>query len=251
MAAADIAAQIAAYDQNKVTSESALNDALKQYGIPEIRQNVAGLRTTVANTTNALKSVDPSVTGRTQGSLVTEAQRQRQVNTERAPIADQLGTFSGQLNDSERNLNEATGQANQLASNKVNDYNMGRQALQSQYDTAYKAEQDAAAREAQRQAFEYQKQQDAIGNQLASAKAYSSGAGKAASPAATKAAVTQHVASGLASMVGKDGKVGNNTWAAALNDAVGAGYTVREFWQKFGQYVNPKYKSSYAGYAQR
>jgi hypothetical protein len=67
-------------------------------GVPEIRNNVAGLRTTVANTTNALNNVDPSVTGRTSGSLVTEAQRQRLVNMERAPIASELQNESGNLN---------------------------------------------------------------------------------------------------------------------------------------------------------
>jgi hypothetical protein len=68
MDSATLARKLADYDANPVTSANALNEALGKYGVPEIRNTVSGLRTTVANTTNALNNVDPSVTGRTSGS---------------------------------------------------------------------------------------------------------------------------------------------------------------------------------------
>jgi acetyl/propionyl-CoA carboxylase alpha subunit len=145
MDSAALAAKLASYDATPVTSASALNEALGQFGVPEIRNTVSGLRTTVANTTNSLNAVDPSVTGRTQGSLVTEAQRQRQVSNERAPIADQLTSQTGALTEQQQALKDALDQATTTASGKVNDYNQGRSALQGEYDIAYKREQDTAA----------------------------------------------------------------------------------------------------------
>lgn len=142
---ADLASQLATYDAKPVTSTDALNAALTQYGVPEIRNTVSGLRTTVANTTNALNNVDPSVTGRTQGSLVTEAQREKQVNNERAPIAQNLTDENSSLSQNQQDLTDALGQANTQATNQVNDYDAGRTALQDEYTTAYQREQDAAA----------------------------------------------------------------------------------------------------------
>lgn len=247
-----LAANIAEYDKNKVTSADALNKALAQFGVPEIRNTVSGLRTTLANTNNAYNNVDPSVTGRTQGSLVTEAQRQKQVSNERAPIAQQIQGQSTALSDNQRSLDEANAQATTLATNQVNDYNTGRAALQSQYDTTYKREQDAAAAEAARQAAAESTRQ--FNEQQATTRSSASygGSSSKASASDTKAAVGQHVAQGLASSTGKDGHVSNETWAAALNDYQAAGLgTVRQFWQAYGRYVNGKYGSSYAGYGQR
>ena len=142
-----LAAQIAEQDAKRVNSTDAMNEALAQYGVPEIRKNVAAMRTTVANTNNALKAVDPSVTGRTQNSLVTEAQRAKIVNNERAPIADQLTEQTGALGTMTADANEAEMLATMLAQNRVADWERGRQALQSRYDMTYKAEQDTLAKQ--------------------------------------------------------------------------------------------------------
>lgn len=243
--AAELAGQIAEYDKNKVTSVDAMNEALKQYGVPEIRQTVSGLRTTLANTQNAYNAVDPSVTGRTQGSLVTEAQRQKQVSNERAPIAGQISDQGRMLGDNEKTLQDALGQANTTATNRVNDYVRGREALQSQYDTTYRAEKDAADRaEAIRQFNE---------SQATSRGSASYGGGGGSAKAPTKADVSAHIVSAFTSPQnrGKDGYVGNGTWAAALNDWQAIGGSVREFYHLYDRFVNPKFKTSYAGWAQR
>lgn len=248
MDSAALAAKLADYDANKVTSTDALNKALATFGVPEIRNTVSGLRTTVANTTNSLNNVDPSVTGRTQGSLVTEAQRQKQVSNERAPIAQQLDSQGKALTDQQQALQEAMGQATQTATNEVNDYNTGRTALQSEYDTTYKREQDTASAARQAAADAESKRQFDESLQASAAKG-----GSTAKPSAqeNKASVSNQIVGQLTKLVGKDGKVSNETWAGALADWVGSGYTIREFWQNYGNYVNPKYKASYAGYAQR
>jgi hypothetical protein len=142
-----VAGQLADYDSKRVTSEQAMNEALGQYGVPELRKSVADWRTTTANTRNALNAVDPSVTGRTSQSLVTEAQRQRMVASEREPIAGQLNEQTIASGQDEAALRDALGMATTTATNKVNDWNTGRQSLVDRRDTAYKREQDDMARQ--------------------------------------------------------------------------------------------------------
>jgi hypothetical protein len=77
------------------------------------------------------------------------------------------------------------------------------------------------------------------------------GGGRATTAAEQKAMVSQGIAGQFQKLVGRDGFVGNNTWAAGLADWVASGGTPRQFWQQFGQYVNPKYKPNYSGYNQR
>jgi len=228
MDSATLAKQIASYDAAPVTSTSALNEALGQFGVPEIRKTVSGLRSTVANTSAALDNVDPSVTGRTQGSLVTEAQRQKQVANERAPIAGQLTKFSGALNDNERALQDALGQATTVANNRVADYTRGRDALQSQYDTTYKREQDAAAAEANRQALQLQRQQS-------SSKASSS----TSSPANISSAAAT-IDSALKTKLGRDGFASPYDYNAAKSAWASDGFDVARFDAIFGKYKNPK-----------
>lgn len=139
---AEIAQQLAAFDANRKSSADVINEAMSQYGVPEIRSRVAGIRTTLANTENALNNVDPSVTGRTSRSLVTEAQRSRIVNKEREPIAAQYGQQSRALSDESANLNEQQRAAEMLAQGRIADYTTGRNALQSQYNDTLSRENE-------------------------------------------------------------------------------------------------------------
>jgi hypothetical protein len=238
MDSATIARQLADYDAKRVTSTDAMNQALAQYGVPEIRNTVSGLRTTLANTTNALNSVDPSVTGRTQGSLVTEAQRQRQVARERAPIAGQLDSQGKQLGDAQTNLNDALGQATTLATNRVNDWNAGRQALQGQYDNTYKREQDTLA---QQLAQEQMRRDQTNGDRqfaLQSMKASSGGGG--GNQSMSKQQVTAAIRQGLESVKGRDNHVAPADLARAHSDWLNSGLSDKDFWAAFQGYWNPK-----------
>lgn len=158
---AQIAGQLATYDKNRKSSADIMSEALKEYGVPEIRSNVANLRTTIANTENALNAVDPSVTGRTSRSLVTEAQRSRIVNNERAPIAEQLSGQGRALSTESANLTEQQRAAETLAQGRINDYTTGRTALQSQYNDALARENEARRRAEADRAFNYTKEKDA------------------------------------------------------------------------------------------
>lgn len=150
--------QLQDYDKNRKNSVDVLNDAMKQYGVPEIRSRVSGLRTTLGNTENALNAVDPSVTGRTQGSLVSEAQRQKQVSNERAPIAEQYGQQTRALGNESANLSDQLQAAQLLAQNQVSDYDRGRQSLSSQYEVATARELEKRRREEADRAYQLQVQ---------------------------------------------------------------------------------------------
>lgn len=240
--AKDAAAQIASFQQPD--SASVLSQAQQKYGIQGLQDRVNTYKTLTGNLTGAIAAVDPSVTGRTSGSLVTEGQRSALVSREKAPIIGQLGTaqtgLEGATNDFNTADKNARGEADMTIADNKTKYDKLMQTYTMANDreqTQAKAAQDAADRAESVRQFNVQQA-------ASSAKSASS----AANPAAVKLQVGQHVAEGLSSNVGKDGKVSNQTWSAALNDAVSAGFTVREFWQKYGQFVNDKYKSSYAGY---
>jgi hypothetical protein len=184
---------------------------------------------------------------------VTEAQRQRIVNNERAPIAQDLSGQAQALSQQDQTLKDALDQAGTMATNRVNDYTRGRSALQSQYDDTYKREQDSAAEAARQAAAAEEQRQFNVAQATTRGSAGYGGSAKAKTPSAseTKAAVQAHVTQSLAANAGKDGYVSRATFGAALNDWQSAGGTVRDFWKSYGRYANAKTKSQYPGYAQR
>lgn len=169
MDSASLAQQLSDYDSKRRSSVDVLNEAMGKYGVPEIRNRVAGLRTTLTNTENALNAVDPSVTGRTQGSLVTESQRQKQVQNERAPIAEQYGTFSRSLSDTQANLSDQEKAAQLLAQGQLNDYESGRSALAGRYQLAVDRESEQRRREEADRAYQLQVQEAADARRSAAA----------------------------------------------------------------------------------
>ncbi len=231
---AELAAQISQYDANKKSSADILNAAMAQYGVPEIRTRVAGLRTTLGNTETALNNVDPSVTGRTSRSLVTEAQRSRIVANERAPIAAQYGDQSKALTTESANLTDQQQAANTLAQGQINDYTIGRSALQSQYEGAVGREAEAQRIAEADRAHQFNLQQQADANRNAAANRATSGAGK--TPAASNA---EKFAATLSAAAGADGKVSPGDYNALKQQWVASGYgDYKSFHDKFWRFVN-------------
>ena len=87
-----LATQIQALDQG-FNPTDVYNKVTSSLGIPDARTRVQALQKNLLDTENAIKAVDPNVTARTSGSLVTEAQRGHLVQTEKAPLTD---TYSSQ-----------------------------------------------------------------------------------------------------------------------------------------------------------
>jgi hypothetical protein len=145
-------ADIQAFDSSRANPTDVLSQAEGKYGINQSRQRLVGLRSAIMGTEGLLNAVDPSVTGRTSNSLVTEAQRSRMVANERAPIAEQYSQQQGALSNENASLSDAQSQAAKEAQLRLSGDDTKRSSLQSLYDSLYKREQDAAAiAEARRQ----------------------------------------------------------------------------------------------------
>lgn len=184
------------------------------------------------------------------------------------------GNFSGlQGNDMGKMFSRANQQTATIAStrvNKLNEITTGQtnadiayaagvasltsryQGLKSQYanenyGAAVKSEQDAAQRQQEKAQAQANSDREYA---LSVAKFQSSGSSP--SVAQNKAAVQTHVTQGLASGSGRDGNVSRATWNSAMNDYIAGGLgTIRDFWKTYGNYVNDKTKSQYAGFGQR
>lgn len=128
------------------------NNAVSTLGIPDVRTNVTSLRKQIADTTALLNALPESVTGRTSGSLTTEAQRQRILATERAPLDQANQQYSTNYNMESQNLNDLLGQANTQTGLVTQGQDRISQALQTRYTGIQSAEAEKQRQaEAQRQ----------------------------------------------------------------------------------------------------
>jgi hypothetical protein len=128
-----------------------LTQAETKYGIPDLTKRVNDYKTLTHNLTGAIAAVDPSVTGRTAGTLTTEGQRGALVNRERAPIVGQLGTATTALEGATGDFSMAQGRATNEANATVEGNRQRYAQLLDQYNIANSREQ-AAKEEAARQA---------------------------------------------------------------------------------------------------
>ena len=139
-----LAGQISQLDQS-YNPTSTYNAITTQLGIPDARTRVQALQSNLVNTQNAINAVDPNVAARTSGSLVTEAQRGRLVNMERAPLTTTAGVQSQDLNQANNNLNTLTGQANTQVNLAAANYKTQRQGLSERLTAAISAQDKAQA----------------------------------------------------------------------------------------------------------
>ena len=181
---ADIAAQIAQLDATTPTATDVYNNVTTKLGIPDARTRVQALATNIANTEGAIKGVAPSVQGRTQDAIVTDAQRAGLVNMETQPLAEQYNDETKNYNTENTNLGDLLKQADVQSSNEITGYNTKRANLASELAAAVEAEKQA---ESQRQyeanmALEKQKfaetqRSNKVQEGIAATKAANSGGG--------------------------------------------------------------------------
>lgn len=189
--AADAAAQLDTFNKNRVNPDTALTTAESKYGVGALQGQIDSLRSLSSNLKTGIDNVDPSVTGRTQGSLVTEAQRNAIVNNERQPLVKEFNDVGGQLSDTNSQYQNATGlasnYANSLLSNDSQKYN----ELFGQYTTLAQQEQAAQTAAEQKREFDAQLADSQAARSAAAASAGSGlslgslGADTAGTPAAT------------------------------------------------------------------
>lgn len=121
------------------------DEAQNGLGVSAAAQQANDLRNVVRNTQTSLRGVDASVAGRTGGSLVTDAQRSRLVNLERAPLAENLNDQLTGYGDAMSNYRDLLGQASSKASMLYQGDADRENALRSNYEAIFGREQAAEA----------------------------------------------------------------------------------------------------------
>jgi len=154
---ADALSQLQGFQSSRKKPQDVLKESQTRLGIPSVQQRQVGLRSAIGNTENLIRGVDPSVTGRTSGSLVTEAQKQRLVSLERQPLDETFRTQSQALQGEETNLANLERNALTEAQLAMSADDQQQNNLQGIYSMLYQREADERARqereaEARRQA---------------------------------------------------------------------------------------------------
>lgn len=227
-----------------------LQGAQQQYGVGAAQQTVQGLRGAIQNTSNLLQQVAPSVMGRTQNSLVTNAQSNRIIQNEQAPISQQLSKQGQDYQYANSDLSNAENQANEAANLAYKGQQDKLSYLQNLYNTVYSKEQnDRAAQAAEAQRQEQIRQFNAQMASRSSGGGGSGGGGRAPSQASILSNAAGQIESGLRSVKGGDGYVSPQDYAQAYKDWTQAGGDISSFNSKFGYLKNPK--NGYYDYAIR
>ena len=250
---------IQAFDASRANPTDVLSQAQSKYGVDQTQKRLVGLRSAIMGTEGLLNAVDPSVTGRTSNSLVTEAQRSRMVANERAPIAEQYSQQQGALSNENANLSDLSARAAQEAQATLTGQDTKRSALQSLYDSLYKREQDALAEKRAEQnrqdTLAAQRNIDAQNSQYAALLAkYNSGGGGGGSSTAAAAgggnldAVKQSAYDDVMSRANQSPDAIRSDYNATMASARRGNqkdiYKVNVYQEKFGNIVNAPGKSS-------
>jgi hypothetical protein len=148
------ATQKAAQDPNTI-----LANQQKAMGVNQAEQTVTGLRGAIDNTTKLLSQVAPSVMGRTANSLVTNAQANRQIQNEQAPISANLTKETGDYNNATSDLNNLEQKAQTAASGIYQGQQDKLSYAQNLYNTLFGREQAAQQAKQQASAAAEQKRQ--------------------------------------------------------------------------------------------
>lgn len=136
-------AELQANQAGSKNANQILDEQRTSLGVNEAQNTVKGLRGAIDNTTKLLKQVAPSVMGRTQNSLVTSAQANRQIGNEQAPIAGQLTELGGQYGTAREDFNTLESRASQAAQAIYQGQQDKNSYLQNVYNVLFQREQEA------------------------------------------------------------------------------------------------------------
>jgi hypothetical protein len=140
--------QLQQFQSSRQPAQNYYQQAQQELGVGASQQRAQELRGLIRGTEQALRGVESSVSGRTQGSLVTEAQRGRLANLERQPIAEQFREQQGALSEEETIRQQLLGEAGQRAGFAYQSDADRMAALQQQYQNVLG--QETAAEERRR-----------------------------------------------------------------------------------------------------
>lgn len=234
-----------AAQSSQQTPEQIADANNQSLGVNAAQGQVSGLRQAITNTTNLLNNVAPTVYGNTQGSLVTSAQAGQQIQNKSAPIQQTLSGQNTDLTNDQSNLSDLLSQANSKDTLDEQSQSDNLTNLENIYKDLYGQEQDSAA--AQQKAAEDAEATREFNAGLSEKASSDSASAKTPTAAQAKAADQATTLSNLQSVQGGDGHVNETNWANAMNQWISAGYSASDFVSNFGQFINPKYSSTYQG----
>lgn len=131
--------------------EDILNSQEQQLGVPQATQQVQGLRQAIQNTTSVLNNVAPSVYGRTQNSLETNAQANANIANEQAPVSANLSKENTDYGNQESDLQNLLGRAGTLAGLQTQGQDSQLSYLQNIYNDLFGSEQAKQASDLEQQ----------------------------------------------------------------------------------------------------
>lgn len=152
------------YQSGMKTPDQLLQQEQQNLGTTAAQQQVSGLQKAIQNTTNLLNNVAPSVMGRTQNSLVTDAQANAQIANAEAPINQNLNQQQNDFNTANSNYQNLQQQAENLANSNETAQQNQLGYLQNIYQALYGQEQAKAAQQAQADALAEQKREFNLSN---------------------------------------------------------------------------------------
>lgn len=158
---ADALTQLNNFSAGAKTPDQILASQNQAAGVDQAQTTLTGLRGAIANTTNLLHQVAPSIMGRTANSLVTSAQANRQIQNEQAPIQQNLTDEGTNYGNATQDFNMATDKASKAATLQYQGQQDQRSYLQNLYDTLTSKETDAAKMAEAKREFDAQQAESA------------------------------------------------------------------------------------------
>lgn len=199
--------QYQSFQKSRVKPEDYVKRYSADLGVDDAKARVKSARSAIRSTEDTISATPDSVAGRTGGSLVTDAQRNRLVQNEIAPMQDVLRTQSGAFGDASQDLGLLSSDLNRRVDLSLDQDRTKESSLLQLYQAAAEKEkQDEARRQWEAQMAEQKRQFDA---QLAETRSARAAAAAAASPS---------FGGGGGAKPGAGGGSVNPTMQAAYND---------------------------------
>ena len=159
------------YASQMQTPTQEIQTADQSLGVNQAQQQVTGLQGAIANTTNLLQQVAPTVMGNAENSLVTQSQANQQISNASAPLNTQLTNQTNSYNQANSNYTNLEGQAQNLANANLSAQQGQESYLQSIYNDLYTQEQNAQQAATQQQQYEQSLQETEANNAAVNANA--------------------------------------------------------------------------------
>lgn len=221
--------QYQAFQQNRVKPEDYVKRYSTDLGVDDAKERVKSARTAIRSTEDTIAATPDSVAGRTGGSLVTDAQRNRLVQNEVAPLNEIMRTQSSAFGDASQDLSTLSNEVDKRVGYGLQSDDTQANTLLTLYQAASEKEkQDEARRQWEAQMAEqkrqFDEQQKAAARAAAAAASPSFGgggakAGAAATPAAATDPVQQSAYNDVASRMGQSDGAIKSDYNATLKSA--------------------------------